>query len=140
MDHGAGYCRIILLTGTLARRYHSHHRSRLARQAANMLVLSRQKPADEIDALLKRKEQLDQRLRAAHERHKEHQRLDNEDASCVGTAVLEFMLANPDSPLVSNLREILDRQIIRPADRALLPALPASDNKAESNGPKAEKS
>ncbi|MBV8938024.1 MAG: hypothetical protein JO095_19775 [Alphaproteobacteria bacterium] len=47
------------------------------------------------------------------------------------------MLANPDNPLVSNLREILDRQITRPADRALLPALPASANKNESTAPKA---
>jgi hypothetical protein len=37
------------------------------------------------------------------------------------------MLANPDSPLVSNLRELLNRHVTRPPDRALLPALPASD-------------
>ena len=103
--------------------------------------MSRPKATDEIDALLKRKAQLDKRLRAAHERHKEQERLDNERRKLIiGAAVLEFMLANPDSPLVSNLRQLLDHQVTRPADRALLPAIPASDGKAETAASKTENS
>jgi hypothetical protein len=87
--------------------------------------MARQKPADEIDALLKRKQELDKRLRAAQDRQKERERLDNERRKLIiGAAVLDFMLANPDSPLVLNLREILDRHVTRPVDRALLPARP----------------
>ena len=40
------------------------------------------------------------------------------------------MLANPDSPLALNLREFLDRHVTRPADRALLPPLPAAGGAA----------
>jgi hypothetical protein len=88
--------------------------------------MSRPKAVDEIDALLKRKEQLEKRLRAAQERQKERERLDNERRKLIiGAAVLDFILANQDSPLISNLREILDHHITRPADRALLPARPA---------------
>jgi hypothetical protein len=88
--------------------------------------MSRPKATDEIDALLQRKAQLEKRLRAAQERQKERQRLDYERRKLIiGAAVLDFILANPDSPLASNLREILDRHVTRPADRALLPSLPA---------------
>jgi xanthine dehydrogenase iron-sulfur cluster and FAD-binding subunit A len=90
-------------------------------------VMSRPKAADEIDALVKRKEQIEKRLRAAQDRQKERERLDNERRKLIiGAAVLDFMLANPDSPLVLNLREILDRHVTRPAARALLPPLPAA--------------
>lgn len=88
--------------------------------------MSSPKANDEIDALLKRREQLDKRLRAAQERKKERERLDNERRKLIiGAAVLDFLLANPNSPLALNLRELLDRDITRPADRALLPSLPA---------------
>jgi hypothetical protein len=90
--------------------------------------MSSSKANDEIETLLKRKEQLDKRIRAAQERKKEREHLDNERRKLiVGAAVLDFMLANPDSPLALNLREFLNRHVTRPADRALLPALPASD-------------
>jgi hypothetical protein len=90
------------------------------------VIMSRPNAADEIDALLKRKEQLDKRLRAAQERRKERERLDNERRKLIiGAAVLDFILTNPDSPLALNLRELLDRHVTRPADRTLLPALPA---------------
>jgi hypothetical protein len=90
--------------------------------------MSSPKATDEIEALLKRKEQLEKRLRAAQERKKEQERLANERRKLIiGAAVLDFILANPDSPLASNLRELLDRHVTRPADRALLPALPAPD-------------
>jgi hypothetical protein len=90
--------------------------------------MSSPKATDEIEALLKRKEQIEKRLRAAQERRKEQERLDNERRKLIiGAAVLDFMLANPDSPLVLNLRELLDRHVTRPADRALLPVLPAVD-------------
>lgn len=95
--------------------------------------MSPPKTNDEIEALLKRKQQLDKRLRAAQERQRERERLDNERRKLIiGAAVLDFMLANPDSPLV-NLRELLDRHITRPADRALLPPLPAPNSAGASD-------
>jgi hypothetical protein len=93
--------------------------------------MSSSKANDEIETLLKQKEKLDKRLRAAKEQRKERERLDNERRKLIiGAAVLDFMLANPDSPLALNLRQFLDRQVTRPADRALLPALPAAEGAA----------
>lgn len=102
--------------------------------------MSQPKATDEIDALLKRKEQLDKRLRAAQERQKERERLDHERRKLIiGAAVLDFMRANPDSALTFNLRELLDRHVTRPQDRALLPALPAADGASgEMPGPDAK--
>jgi hypothetical protein len=101
--------------------------------------MARQKPGDEIEMLRKQREQLDARLKAAEARRKEKEQQQNERRKMiVGTIVLEFMAANPDSEVARTISGLLDKQIPRPTDRALFSALAAPAGKAENAEPKAE--
>jgi hypothetical protein len=86
--------------------------------------MARQKIADEIDAIRRQRQRLDARLKAAEARRKEKEQRENQRRiTVVGTAVIKFMTANPDSETARTLAGILDQQLTRPAERTLLATL-----------------
>jgi len=91
------------------------------------------KVSDEIEALRKRREKLDAKLREAQARQKEQEREEQEKRRLIaGTVFLDFMAANPDSELARTLSQLLDKHLTRAIDRALFPAL-VSVNGASAN-------
>jgi len=103
--------------------------------------MARQKVADEIEALRKQREQLDARLKAAEARQKERERQqDDRRKLLAGNIALEFMAEHPASDFTRVLSGLLDKQLTRPTDRALFPALPSSKASlsAEENSAKTE--
>ena len=90
--------------------------------------MPRQKITDEIETLRHQKVQLDARLKAAEARHKEHEaEQKNRRKLLLGGIILDFMLANPDTPTTQAIRDLLLKHAKRPADKTLFADL-LSDN------------
>jgi hypothetical protein len=105
--------------------------------------MARQKIEHEIEALRRQREQLDAKLKAAEAKQKQKEFEQSERRKMVvGTIVLEFMAANPSSDVAHAVSDLLDKQVTRPADRALFPALvPAASAARPGNSePKSETS
>jgi len=78
------------------------------------------KASDELGALLKRREKLEDKIKQAQARQKEQDRLTEEKRKLVaGGIFLEFIAANPDHDLAKSLSELLEKNLSRPSDRAL---------------------
>jgi hypothetical protein len=92
--------------------------------------MARQKVTDEIDALRRKKEELDARLKAALDRQKEHERQQDERRKLLaGALALKHMAAHPDSEFARTLAGLLDKHVMRVADRALFPSLGVFDER-----------
>jgi len=82
------------------------------------------KVGDELDALLKRREKLEAKIKEAQARQKEQERIEEEKRRTIaGTIFLTFLESNPDSDLSRQLVELLNQQLTKSADRELFPAL-----------------
>jgi hypothetical protein len=89
------------------------------------------KASDELEALLKRREKLEDKIKQAQARQKEQDRLTEEKRKLVaGGIFLDFIAAN-DNDLARQLSQLLDKALTRPADRALFPALLNSAGKTD---------
>ena len=82
--------------------------------------MPRQKITDEIETLRRQKAQIDARLKAAEDRRKEHEaEQKNRRKLLLGGIILDFMLANPDTPPTQAIRDLLLKHAKRPADKTL---------------------
>jgi predicted metal-dependent hydrolase len=106
------------------------------RSGTIVVMPSRDKPTDEIAALQKKEAKIQAQIKEAKERKKQKE-LEQEERRklLAGTVVLEFMRTNPQDPLAFNLRELLDRNIMRSADRALFSDLSNANGTAPATEP-----
>ena len=78
---------------------------------------------DEIALWEKRRDEAEQKLKAAQERRKKYEQQQEDRRKVVaGTIVLHFMRSNPDDALTIRLKELLAGELA-PSDRPLFPAL-----------------
>jgi hypothetical protein len=86
--------------------------------------MARHKVDDEVEALRKRRDEIEKRLRVAQERQRrKEQQINDKRRLLAGGVMVAFTDANPDDYLTRRFLELLDRHITRAQDRDLFPAL-----------------
>lgn len=90
--------------------------------------MPRKMSADKLEALIKRREQLDAQIQVESARRKDEQRkADARRKIIVGALAIEHMDKNPTSDFAKLLLRLMDEYVTRPGDRALFPGLPEVD-------------
>ena len=91
--------------------------------------MPRQKTADKLGDLQKKRDELSAQIKALEARQKETDRkADTRREVIAGALALEHREKNPDDPFTRKLNALLGEYVTRPADRVLfgLPPLPAA--------------
>lgn len=88
-----------------------------------------------LDKLLKQRAQLEARIQAKRSRLKQQERkADTRRKIIAGALALEHMGANSESEFTAIMARLLNRYVIRPADRALFDLPPLNDDQANDSG------
>ena len=92
--------------------------------------MPRQKITDEIETLRRQKAQIDVRLKAPKDRRKEHEAEEKKRRKLLlGGIILDFMLANPDTPTTQAIRDLLLKHATpRREDALCRPSFGSSEN------------
>lgn len=86
--------------------------------------MPRPKAVDQIEALRRQREAIDQKLKAAEARQREKERADDQHRKLfAGTVALDHMAAHPASAFATTMRELLSRHATRAADKVVFAAL-----------------
>lgn len=94
--------------------------------------MPRKMSSDKLEALIKRREELDAQIQVESARRKDEQRkADARRKIIVGALAIEHMDKNPTSDFAVLLLRLMDEYVTRPRDRALFPALPEAVEASE---------
>lgn len=92
--------------------------------------MARRPSADKLEALKKKRAELDAQIQAVSARQREVERkADTRRKILAGALALEHAEKNPDSEFARKLFRLLDEYVTRPHERALFPALMAAEGK-----------
>lgn len=115
----------------------SHTRNCVGRGVMTLLVsrrhhqvppMPRPTTTDRLETLRRKRDQLDEQLKALEARKKETERkADTRRKVIAGALALEHFEANRESEFGRILFRLLDEYVVRPHDRALFPYLPESE-------------
>lgn len=87
--------------------------------------MARLKSSDQLESLRRAQIEIAKKIKEAEARDREKTKeKDQRRREIAGRTVLDYLDANPDTPLADNLRNLLAEAIKRPTDRALFPQLP----------------
>lgn len=91
--------------------------------------MSRKGTAEKLDALKRKRAELDAQIQAVSARQREAERkADTRRKILAGALALEHAEKNPESEFAKKLFRLLDEYVTRPHERALFPTLPAVED------------